>query len=150
VSNSANDEPITRLADSIRTLVWTLQRFGEREAGLTGLPQSEIELLRVLSDHPGYTVSDIARTLGLQSSNVSATVRSLIQRGLVTRTTNPTDRRSHTLHRTPLAEHNGEKIREMWISGVRRLVADMDPDDAAEILDVAPALERLKEGFSGS
>ncbi|MFD0454218.1 MarR family transcriptional regulator [Rhodococcus aetherivorans] len=32
---------------------------------------------------------DLVRVLGLQSSNVSATVRSLVQLGLVARTSNP-------------------------------------------------------------
>jgi DNA-binding MarR family transcriptional regulator len=137
------EDGVSRLADSVRTLVWTLQRFGERESGLTGLPQSEIEVLRILFDHPGATVSDVARLLGLQSSNVSATVRSLTQRGLVTRTANPRDRRSYHLNRTPLAEHNGEMIRRMWTTGVRRLLSELDPDDAAALVDVAPLLERL-------
>ncbi|MEE2032005.1 MarR family winged helix-turn-helix transcriptional regulator [Rhodococcus chondri] len=142
-SGEITDDGVRRLADSVRTLVWTLQRFGEREAGLTGLSQSEIEVLRILFDHPGATVSDVARLLGLQSSNVSATVRSMTQRGLVTRTANPRDRRSYHLHRTALAERNGDMIRHMWTTGVRRLLSEIDPDDAAALVDVAPLLERL-------
>ena len=137
------DAEVDRLADSVRTLVWKLQRVGERESGLVGIPQSEIEVLRVLSDHPGATVSDLARLLGLQSSNVSATVRSLVQRDLVTRTTNPADGRSHHLHRTPLAEHNGNLIRQMWISRMRQVLAAMEPSDAAELTAIAPLLEQL-------
>jgi len=136
------DADVERLADSVRTLVWKLQRVGEREAGLMGIPQSEIEVLRVLSDHPGITVSELARMLGLQSSNVSATVRSLVGRGLVTRTTNPRDGRSYHLHRTPLAEHNGDLIRRMWTSRMQQVLAGMG-DDAAELVAVAPLLERL-------
>ncbi|WP_240918710.1 MarR family transcriptional regulator [Rhodococcus sp. 14C212] len=96
-----------------------------------------------MSDRPGATVSDLARVLGLQSSNVSATVRSLVQRGLVARTSNPRDGRSHHLHRTPLAERNGHLIRRMWITGVERLLSEMEPDDAAALVAVAPLLERL-------
>ncbi|TWH17381.1 DNA-binding MarR family transcriptional regulator [Rhodococcus rhodochrous J45] len=138
-----SDADVDRLADSVRTLVWKLQRVGERESGLVGILQSEIEVLRVLSDHPGITVSDLARMLGLQSSNVSATVRSLVARGLVSRTTNPNDGRSHHLHRTPLAEHNGNLIRRMWISRMQEVLAAMDPVDAAELVAAAPLLEQL-------
>ncbi|CCW11953.1 helix-turn-helix domain-containing protein [Rhodococcus aetherivorans] len=88
---------------------------------------------------------DLVRVLGLQSSNVSATVRSLVQLGLVARTSNPRDGRSHPLHRTPppLAERNDHLIRRMWITGVARLLSEMEPDDAAALVAVAPLLERL-------
>ena len=59
--NLTSDDDIRRLARTARSLVWALRRFGEKQAGLTLLPQSEIEVLRVLAERPGSTVSDVAR-----------------------------------------------------------------------------------------
>jgi DNA-binding MarR family transcriptional regulator len=145
VSNAAPvvDADVQRLARTARSLVWALRRFGEREAGLARLPQSEIEVLRAVEVSPGCTVSDIARFLGLQSSNVSTTVRSLVGRGLLEKRADPDDRRSHRLHQTAVAECNNRLIDEMWIRGVRNLLDGMSPDEAAQLAEAASLLARL-------
>ncbi|MFE7422009.1 MarR family winged helix-turn-helix transcriptional regulator [Rhodococcus sp. NPDC057529] len=137
------DADVQRLAHTARSLVWALRRFGEREAGLTRLPQSEIEVLRAVEERPGCTVSDVARSLGLQSSNVSTTVRSLVDRGLLEKRADPGDRRSHRLHQTAVAQRNNRVIDEMWIRGVRRLLDGMSPTDAAKLAEAVPLLARL-------
>ncbi|MFZ2174529.1 MAG: MarR family transcriptional regulator [Rhodococcus sp. (in: high G+C Gram-positive bacteria)] len=145
MSNNAPavDDDVQRLAHTARSLVWALRRFGEREAGLARLPQSEIDVLRAVEENPGSTVSEIARFLGLQSSNVSTTVRNLVERGLVERRLDPEDRRSHRLHLTALSERNRRLIDEMWNRGIRNLLNDMSPDDAARLVEAAPLLARL-------
>ncbi|MDV2477564.1 winged helix-turn-helix transcriptional regulator [Rhodococcus zopfii] len=137
------DEDVRRLARTARSLVWALRRFGEKEAGLSHLPQSEIDVLRTLAERPGSTVSEVARHLGLQSSNVSTTVRRLVDRGLVERRVDPGDGRSHLLHQTPLAVRNNSRIDDMWLDGVRRLLDGMSEADSATLLDAAPLLARL-------
>ncbi|WP_420750927.1 MarR family winged helix-turn-helix transcriptional regulator [Rhodococcus sp. O3] len=141
--NTPSDEDVRRLARTARSLVWALRRFGEKEAGLSLLPQSEIEVLRTLAERPGSTVSEVARYLGLQSSNVSTTVRRLVDRGLVERQVDPRDGRSHRLHQTPLAERNNSRIDDMWFDGIRRLLDGMNEDEAAKLLEAAPLLARL-------
>ena len=145
VSNAAPlvDADVQRLAHAARSLVWALRRFGEREAGLARLPQSEIEVLRAVEERPGCTVSDIARSLGLQSSNVSTTVRSLVDRGLLEKRADPDDRRSHRLHQTAVSQRNNRLIGEMWIRGVQSLLDGMSPDEAAQLAEAAPLLARL-------
>jgi DNA-binding MarR family transcriptional regulator len=88
-------------------------------------------------------VSDIARSLGLQSSNVSTTVRSLVDRGLLEKRADPEDRRSHRLHQTAVAQRNNRTIDEMWIRGVQSLLDGMSPDEAAQLAEAAPLLARL-------
>lgn len=138
----AHDD-VQELAHTARSVVWALRRFGEKEAGLSRLPHSEIEVLRVVEQRPGSTVSDIARTLNLQSSNVSTTVRHLVDRGLLEKRTDPSDGRSFRLHQTAQAERNNQMIDAMWVDGIRRLLSGMDPEDAAKLVDAAPLLERL-------
>lgn len=137
------DDDAHRLAQTARSLVWALRRFGEQEAGLSRLPHSEIEVLRALAERPGSTVSEVARLLGLQSSNVSTTVRHLVERGLVEKRADPGDGRSHRLHQTELAVRNNKMIDEVWTDGIRRLLAGMSPDDAAALVQAAPLLARL-------
>ncbi|MFD6895609.1 MarR family winged helix-turn-helix transcriptional regulator [Rhodococcus sp. NPDC060086] len=142
-ANAAPMVDVSHLAQTARSLVWALRRFGEREAGLSRLPQSEIEVLRALEESPGSTVSEIARFLGLQSSNVSTTVRSLVGRGLLEKRADPDDGRSHRLYQTAVARSNNRAIDDMWVRGVRRLMEEMSPEEAAKLAEAAPLLARL-------
>src|ERR1051325_9016900 len=47
------DSEIHDIAMAIQAVVWSLRRFGERRVGLDPLPQSEVEVLRMVADHPG-------------------------------------------------------------------------------------------------
>ncbi|HEY5855455.1 MAG TPA: MarR family transcriptional regulator [Aldersonia sp.] len=131
------------IAASVRTLVWSLRRFGERESGLEPLPHSEYEVVRTVGDRPGTIVSDVARALSMQSSNVSTAVRRLVERGLLTRQCDPNDRRSTRLWLTPLAEKHRRQINGVWQRGVDGCLADMTPDEVATLEAAAPLLRRL-------
>lgn len=134
---------VERLARTARSLVWSLRRFGEREAGLSAIPNSEIEVLRAVAERPGSTISDIARALDLQNSNISTTVRRLVERGLLERRPDPDDRRSRRLHQTDLARRNTALIEAMWIEGVQTLLGSLSAEDARKLVEAAPLLARL-------
>lgn len=138
-----NGSDVEHLARTARSLVWALRRFGEREAGLSAMPNSEIEVLRAVAERPGSSISDIARVLDLQNSNVSTTVRRLVDRGLLERRADPSDGRSHRIHETELARRNNDMIDAMWIKGVQDLLGSMTADDARTLVEAAPLLARL-------
>jgi DNA-binding MarR family transcriptional regulator len=131
------------IASSIRTLVWSLRRFGERQSGLEPLPHSEYEVVRTVGEMPGAAVSDVARALSMQSSNVSTAVRRLVDRGLLTRECDPNDRRSTQLWLTPLAEKHRGLINDVWQRGVDGRLTEMTPDEVATLAAAAPLLRRL-------
>ncbi|NLE78460.1 MAG: winged helix-turn-helix transcriptional regulator [Rhodococcus sp.] len=131
------------IATHVQDVVWSLRRFGEKQAGLALIPHSEVEVLRLIVAHPGSTVSDIARTLELQSSNVSTTVRHLVERKLVERTEDPADRRSHRLHVTPLARREGQRIDQAWVDAIGRQLDTMTPEETALLAAAAPLFGRL-------
>ncbi len=138
-----SESDVIDIAREVRALVWSLRRFGERQSGLPALPHSELEVLRVVVSHEGTTVSDVARMLGLHSSNVSTTVRRLIDKGLLARDTDPGDRRSSRLHSTATARRHGEMIDDVWIDAIGRRLAAMSAEDAALLTRAAPLLAHL-------
>lgn len=138
---SARD--VRDIAVALRTVVWSLRRFGERQVGLDPLPHSEFEVIRTVSDNPGITVSEVARTLALQPSNVSTTVRRLVERGLLDRRPDDHDRRAIRLHLTAEAARHKHQIDAVWIEGVRAQLADLSDEDAALITRAAPLFARL-------
>jgi DNA-binding MarR family transcriptional regulator len=71
------------LAVALYDLAWLLPRtIGLAAADADPLPQSELEVMRLLVRQPGLSVNDVAGELGMQSSNVSATIRTLVSRAL--------------------------------------------------------------------
>jgi DNA-binding MarR family transcriptional regulator len=127
----------------MRTVVWSLRRFGEQQVGLTPLPHSEFEVIRTVSDNPDITVSEIARLLALQPSNVSTTVRRLVERGLLEREADTHDRRSIRLRLTAKAVTHKKRIDAVWVDGVGDQLALMSDDEADLLARAAPLLLRL-------
>ena len=80
---------LAALGEAAHVLSRTLRRSGESQVGLEPLPPSEFDVLQHVVTHPGASVSSVARALRLQTSNVSTTVRSLVERGLVIRVPGP-------------------------------------------------------------
>ncbi|WP_236735082.1 MarR family winged helix-turn-helix transcriptional regulator [Mycolicibacterium peregrinum] len=130
-------------AAAVRTLVWSLRRFGERQVGLEPLPHSEFEVIRTVGDHPGISVSEAAKILALQPSNVSTTVRKLVERGLVDRAPDEHDRRCIRLHLTDEAAEHKKMIDAAWTAGVHEQFAQMTDEDVATLVKAGPLLQRL-------
>lgn len=133
------------IAMALQALVWSLRRFGEHHAGLEPLPQSEFEVMRVIGEQPGVTMTDVARTLALQSSNVSVTVRKLVERGLVQRSTDALDRRAVRLSLTPLAAGHTKTIDAAWDDAVAAHVNTLHHDDVVLLAKAAPLLRGLAD-----
>lgn len=131
------------IAVAVRTVVWSLRRFGERQVGLDPLPHSEFEVVRTVSENPGVTVSDVARMLALQPSNVSTTVRRLVERGLVERSPDEHDRRAIRLHLTAKAADHKKRIDAVWVDAVREQLTRMSDEESALIAEAAPLFARL-------
>jgi DNA-binding MarR family transcriptional regulator len=139
----ASAREIRDIADALRAVVWSLRRFGERQIGLEPLPHSEFEVIRTVSDHPSITVSEVARILGLQPSNVSTTVRRLVDRGLIERSPDARDGRSVRLRLTPKATRHKKMIESVWVDGVREELNAMTPDEVELLVKAAPLFRRL-------
>jgi DNA-binding MarR family transcriptional regulator len=120
-----------------------LRRLGERRAGLAPLPHSELEVLVEVLDHPQTTVTDVARALGLQTSNVSTTVHQLVDRGLVERVPNPSDRRSSCLVPTRQALADRETIDDAWAAVIGEFLDGLTGAQRATLLAATPLLRRL-------
>lgn len=134
---------VVALADTLQDLFWSLRRFGERAAGVTPLPASELEVLLHILDFPDSSVSGIARALGLQGSNVSAAVRSLVGRGLVIRETDAHDRRSVRLHASAEATAAQSAVNTVWVDALTVFLHQLPLPEAVSLLTARPALQRL-------
>jgi DNA-binding MarR family transcriptional regulator len=125
-------------------LAWLLPRtIGVDAARKDPLPASELEVMRLLARRPGLSVTDVARELGLQQSNVSTAVRGLVDRGLLARRADGEDKRVVRLEPTTEALQARDRRERAWGQALGHAVSEWPPAQAQELLDAVPLLQRL-------
>jgi DNA-binding MarR family transcriptional regulator len=119
-----------------------------RDLGMEPLSGAQVELLRLVIEHPGIGVSGAARELHLAGNSVSTLVNHLVSAHYITRETDPADRRAVRLTATG---HGVDRL-ERWADRRAQLFGEqlalMAPADR-ELLEAAlPALVRLADGLA--
>lgn len=84
----------------------------------------------------------LADALRLQKSTVSRLVDQLTAGGLVERTPNPQDRRSHLIGLTPTGTRRARRLEDARRDLFQRLLADLAPDERRLVVDGVTRLER--------
>jgi DNA-binding MarR family transcriptional regulator len=136
---------LRQIAAAAHMLSRALRRTAEIQVGLEPLPGSEFDVLEFVGGHPAASVSDVARGLRLQTSNVSNTVRHLVERGLLERASDPRDQRRRLLRLTELSSEHRDLLQAAWASLLAGMLPDLGDRDAELLLAAAPAFARLAE-----
>lgn len=137
-----SDEQLADLADLIVNVARKIRTHGHDDDRIVRLTMTESAVMRYVGNHPGTTPSEAARATGIQRSNVSAALRELEAKGLVTLSQDERDARGVHLHRTPLSEAILAVMRAGWVEQFRAALHDDADIDACIRL-----LERLEEGL---
>ena len=138
------------LALALHELSWRLTRFGPHRAGLDPLPASELAVLRAVVHEPGLSISEVASIVAMQSSNVSAAVRGLINRGLVSKSPHEDDRRVSVLHPTPKARTDKRAIDDALADGIAEVLAELPTEAVTALLSATPAMHALAAALAKS
>ncbi|ORB25586.1 MarR family winged helix-turn-helix transcriptional regulator [Mycolicibacterium parafortuitum] len=136
-------EQLRELALALHDVSWRIARFGPAQAGVDPLPASELAVLRTVMDHPDRPMSEVAQTLSMQPSNVSAAVRNLLERGLVEKHPHPHDRRVSLLSPTRKALRNRDRIEETIAATVSAALGAIPAEHAEALTGALPALRAL-------
>ena len=97
--------------------------------------------LRVIERHGPIAVSDVARRLEVDQSTASRHVRGLEELGLVTRTTDPDDRRVGWLEITAKGRKLRERLREVALNDFDVALSDWSSTDRSRLAEL---LDRLR------
>lgn len=130
------DRDLADLAGATLDLARELQLRHSEDGDVVEMTPTERTVMRLLDETPGLPPSRIGEILGIKRSNVSAALRELQRKGLVTREADPADARSVRVAPTPLAARNLERLREIWARALREVV----PPEA-DVAGVRSALE---------
>lgn len=138
-------QSVQNIAVGLYDFLASTRRLGERPNARMDISQSEMEVLHFIATHPGCGVSDIARLRFLRPSNVSATVRRLLDNGLIKRENNPKDRRAQDLF---VADEGKEMLNQLighWGEMVFQIVRTMSAKDVRALVKAVPSLEKLAQ-----
>jgi DNA-binding MarR family transcriptional regulator len=131
------------LALALHDVSWRVARLGPADVGVEPLPATELAVLRAVMDQPGRSVSDVASSMSMQSSNVSAAVRALVGRGLVDKRPDADDRRVTLLRPTAQALKNRDAIEKAIAGTIFAALANMPTRDVEALMNAVPAMRRL-------
>lgn len=133
-------EDVVGFAGDPRAHAWMAARVG------VALPRSQASALWAVQAHGPLRLADLAALLDVDASNLSRTVTSLVDAGLVRREAASDDRRARVLSLTPEGRRVGQRLRAEWSRALgARLSSWSDRDLAA----AAALLGRLTASLSG-
>jgi DNA-binding MarR family transcriptional regulator len=92
---------------------------------------------------PDQSVSEVAASMSMQSSNVSAAVRALAGRGLVEKCPDPRDRRVTLLRPTTQALIDRDAIENAIAGTILAALANMPSEDVEALVTAIPAMRKL-------
>jgi DNA-binding MarR family transcriptional regulator len=140
---SAQAVDLRALAVAILDISADVKRKSHQETGVRPLPNGQLEILRVIENHPGITVAEVASRLGRQFSNVSVQVRELVTGNLVTRTRDAADKRYVALHPTAESQRIKTVLEAAWAESLAAASSKLLPAEREQISASLPALQRL-------
>jgi DNA-binding MarR family transcriptional regulator len=101
---------------------------------------SQMKAIHYLHGEEDVSVKSLGETLGLSLAAMSRAADELVQRGLVARTEDTTDRRIKRLRLTAKGRDLVLKMRELRMAGFEQFVATLSPKERAQL---AKALEPI-------
>ena len=112
-----------------------------REAG-EDTTIGQFRVLAHLSEGP-LTLSMLAKRRRVSLQSMSELAQTLVERGWIARTPDPTDRRQHLLQLTEPGSAHYLRVQEMTIRQLAPLLAQLSPDEMAAVRMALPALRRV-------
>ena len=118
-------------------LILDLARYFEKEvrkeADPLGMRHSYRRLLPILTRNDGVSQYFLVRETGLRAPTISVTLRSMEERGLITRTQNPDDKREILISLTDEGRTLDQAVRRLIRRNEQKIESALDDADRAEL-----------------
>ncbi|WP_281882551.1 MarR family winged helix-turn-helix transcriptional regulator [Agromyces rhizosphaerae] len=112
--------------------------------GLVHVTRSESDIMRIVMEIPGTTVTEIARAFGQHKSNTSTRVAALVDKGLLRKESAAADGREVRVFATPAAIENLEKYRDVWAEELDPVT----PEDAERLAATVETLAAIADALA--
>lgn len=131
------------LASALRVSLARLNRRLRRQAAVHSLTPTQFATLAAVDRHGGITPGELAELEKVQPPSMTRVIAALEERGLVSRSPHPTDRRQVTVTVTEAAKKllKEERARkEAWLT---QQLKELSPEERTILRQAAPILEKL-------
>lgn len=150
-SSAAPRRDIDRVASELAACLPALRRALERRISSDyphpKPPESQLALLRFVSQNEDTTVREAAEALLMKPNNVSALVTQLTEAGLLERRTDGADKRVARLHPTATARRQLGEVHELENAYIRRALLSLTDGEMDALGSAAGALTSLARGL---
>ena len=126
----------------------TVRRHVRSRLALEPLAGAQGELLHLVVNRPGISVSAAAKELRLAGNSVSTQVQQLSRLGYLSRETSPTDRRGAVLLATPAGEERLARWDDERAELFERQLRRLSEKDVEALAAALPALRALTDWIS--
>lgn len=141
--------PAEELSACLSRLHRTARRHVRSRLRLEPLAGAQGELLRLVVDRPGISVSAAAKALRLAGNSVSTQVQQLSRLGYLSREVSPTDRRGAVLRATAAGEERLARWADERTELFARQLARLNAPDRDALIAALPALRALADAIAG-
>ena len=131
----------------LRIALGRISRMVDRQVTGDGMTRTQLALLGTLARDRSVRMSDLADIEGVNPTMLSRIVGKLEAEGLVRRMAGEPDRRSVVVEITPEGSRLHARLRIQRTSLFAQRLAELPPDDAAQLLAAVPALELLADAM---
>jgi DNA-binding MarR family transcriptional regulator len=136
---------------SMRRIERAVMLQNKNEATCCGVTLAQCHAVLEIGSADGMSVKELSARLGLDKSTLSRTVESLVEDGLVERTTSPEDRRAIVIRLTAKGRASADRINATWNRICADIFKDIPEKKHGSIIEamnlIAGALTRTTCGF---
>jgi DNA-binding MarR family transcriptional regulator len=136
------------LSECLSGLHRTVRRNVRSQLALEPLAGAQGELLRLVVNQPGISVSAAAKELRLAGNSVSTQVQQLARLGYLSRETSPVDRRGAVLLATPAGRERLARWADERAELFERQLHRLSEKDVEALTAALPALRALTDSIS--
>ncbi|WP_219468883.1 MarR family winged helix-turn-helix transcriptional regulator [Nonomuraea rhizosphaerae] len=141
--NQINLRSDAGLASALRVSLARLTRRLRRQAAAHSLTPTQFATLAAVERHSAITPGELAELEKVQPPSMTRVIAALEERGLVSRTPHPTDRRQVTVTVTEDAQKLLKEERRRKEAWLNQRLKDLTPEERSILRQAAPILEKL-------
>ena len=123
------------------------REFGHRRIRSRGLSDTECLLCSFVSAHPGCSQDDAVQGLHMDKTTVAKALRTLEEKGCLTRVQSPNDRRKKVLTVTKAGEEKLAAILHLHDQWMSRVLAALNPEEQTQFENYCVRLLRAAESL---
>jgi len=138
----------SRPGQLIRRLNQIAQGLFQEEAGQVGLTSVQYAALAMVREVPGIDQVRLSSLIAFDKTTIVKVLDRLVDKGLVTRTRSPEDRRSNLLHVTDNGLKLLKQIEPLLDRSDKRIVAPLSPDEQRQFMSLLTRLVQVNNAYS--